>query len=78
MSGRWIVRQAWSLRREIHEEAGIVQLDLVQELGSYERWRIEQDGSAHEHELKTIHMFLFVDAEFFESLLPQLSAERRR
>lgn len=46
-------------RREIHEEAGVVQLDLVQELGPYERWRTGQDGSAHEHELKTIHMFLF-------------------
>jgi len=46
-------------RREIHEEVGVVQLDLVQGLGPYERWRIGQDGSAHEHELKTIHMFLF-------------------
>jgi 8-oxo-dGTP pyrophosphatase MutT (NUDIX family) len=45
-------------RREIYEEAGITELELLEELGSYTRFRLngaEEDTS----ELKTIHMFLF-------------------
>lgn len=45
-------------RREIYEEAGITELELLGELGSYTRFSLrgaEEDTS----ELKTIHMFLF-------------------
>lgn len=50
-------------KREIYEETGILDLTLVRELGSYRRFRIGQDGSEDEAELKTIFMFLFKTAE---------------
>lgn len=46
-------------RREIHEESGISQLELVRELGSYERHKIGLDGGDDPSELKIVTMFLF-------------------
>jgi ADP-ribose pyrophosphatase YjhB (NUDIX family) len=46
-------------RREIYEESGVSQLELVGELGSYSRHRIGRDGGEDGSELKTIHLFLF-------------------
>ena len=46
-------------RREIHEESGISQLELVRELGTYERQKIGLDGGDDPSELKIITMFLF-------------------
>ena len=45
--------------REIYEESGISELELVKELGSYERYRIALDGGEDKTELKKIFMFLF-------------------
>ena len=50
-------------RREIYEESGLTQLELVRELGSYRRYRIGRDGGEDTSELKTIHMFLFKTRE---------------
>ena len=41
-------------KREVEEESGINDLQLVKELGSYERPRLDDPT-----EIKTIHMFLF-------------------
>src|SRR5579864_9357169 len=46
-------------RREIHEESGIRDLELVRELGSYERYKIGVDGGDDRSERKVITMFLF-------------------
>jgi 8-oxo-dGTP pyrophosphatase MutT (NUDIX family) len=46
-------------RREIYEEAGVSELELIRELGSYQRYRLGKDGSENKSELKTIHLFLF-------------------
>ncbi|HEX8720173.1 MAG TPA: NUDIX domain-containing protein [Pyrinomonadaceae bacterium] len=46
-------------RREIHEESGVSELELVRELGSYSRHRLGPEGREETAELKTIHMFLF-------------------
>ena len=46
-------------RREIHEESGIRQLELVKQLGTYERARIGLDGSDDKNEIKRITLFLF-------------------
>ncbi len=46
-------------KREISEESGITELDLIKELGSYDRYRIALDGGDYLSELKTISMFLF-------------------
>lgn len=46
-------------RREIYEEAGIKELELLRELGSYERYKLSETGDDDFSELKTIHMFLF-------------------
>ena len=46
-------------RREIYEESGLDELELVGELGSYGRYRIGKGGGEDRSELKTIHMFLF-------------------
>ena len=51
-------------RREILEEAGISQLDLIRELGSYSRFKISQTGGEDKSEFKTIHMFLFKTSQF--------------
>ena len=46
-------------RREIYEESGIWDLELVRELGSYERHKIGVNGGDDRSELKIITMFLF-------------------
>ena len=46
-------------RREIYEESGINKLELVRELGSYQRYKISKHGGDDQSELKTIHMFFF-------------------
>ena len=45
--------------REIYEESGISELELIKELGFYERYRIGLDSEDDKSELKTIFMFLF-------------------
>ena len=45
--------------REIYEESGISELELIKELGFYERYRISLDGGDDKSELKVIYMFLF-------------------
>lgn len=49
-------------RREIAEEAGITDLELLGDLGTYERYHILPDGKDDCSELKEIHMFLFAAA----------------
>jgi len=49
--------------REIYEESGIKNLDLIKELESYERYRIGMDGGEDRSETKTIYMFLFTTEE---------------
>lgn len=46
-------------RREIAEEAGLTDLEYLDDLGTYERCHIAPDGSDDCSELKEIHMFLF-------------------
>ncbi len=46
-------------KREIYEETGIVDLEFIQELGSYSRYRIGLDGNDDLTELKTIYIYLF-------------------
>ncbi len=50
-------------RREIYEESGVKNLTLVQELGSYQRYRISLQGGDDTRLLKTIFMFLFYTPE---------------
>ena len=45
--------------REIYEESGVRELELVRELGSYERYKIAEDGGDDHREWKRITMFLF-------------------
>jgi len=49
--------------REIYEETGLSDLELVRKLGSYDRYRLGADGREEAAELKTIHMFLFTTPE---------------
>ncbi len=46
-------------RREIHEESGVRELELIKPLGHYARYRIALNGGDDRSEKKTIHMFLF-------------------
>jgi ADP-ribose pyrophosphatase YjhB (NUDIX family) len=46
-------------KREIYEESGIRDLELVRELGTYERNKISLDGGEDRSERKAITMFLF-------------------
>ncbi|MBA3242079.1 MAG: NUDIX domain-containing protein [Acidobacteria bacterium] len=64
-------------RREIYEEAGIRDLTLIQELGSYQRFRIGKNGGEDEAELKTISMFLFETTELALSPVDEANPEAR-
>src|ERR1700738_1888410 len=55
-------------KREIYEESGIRDLELIRELGTYERHKIGVDGGEDRSELKVITMFLFRTSE--KSLKP--------
>ena len=55
-------------KREIYEESGIRDLELIRELGTYERHKIGVDGGDDRSELKEITMFLFRTSE--KSLKP--------
>ena len=46
-------------KREVYEESGINQLELVEDLGSYQRYQMGRDRLDDMSELKTIHFFLF-------------------
>jgi ADP-ribose pyrophosphatase YjhB (NUDIX family) len=50
-------------RREIYEESGIRDLELIRELGTYERHRIGVNGGEDSSEWKVITMFLFRTSE---------------
>ena len=52
-------------KREIYEETGLQDIDLVRDLGSYER-----PGGIGYGELKTIYMYLFTTTEIDEVLTP--------
>lgn len=49
--------------REIEEECGITEVQLIKELGQYQRYRIGLNGNDDHSELKTIIMFLFSTSE---------------
>lgn len=55
--------------REIEEETGVTDLTLIDDLGSYSRYKIGKDPKEEDTtELKTMHMFLFSTEE--ENLKP--------
>lgn len=65
-------------RREIAEETGLDSLELLDDLGSYERFRIGPHGDdSDESELKDIHLYLFA-AEPGASLAPTMEIEEAR
>lgn len=64
-------------RREIAEETGLTKLELIDDLGTYERYAINKDGSDNLERLKSIHMFLF-SAEPGAVLVPTLEIEEAR
>lgn len=46
-------------RREIAEEIGVTDLEYIDDLGTYERFKIREDGTDDSEYLKEIHMYLF-------------------
>ncbi len=46
-------------KREIYEESGVNQLELISELGDYQRYKTSIEGGHDFSEHKTIFMFLF-------------------
>lgn len=51
-------------KREIHEESGVTELELVKKLGEYERPRISKGGQGDDAtEIKRIAMFLFTTTQ---------------
>ena len=55
-------------KREIYEESGVRDLELIRELGTYQRHKIGKDGGEDRSEWKVITMFLFRTRE--KSLRP--------
>lgn len=64
-------------RREVAEEAGLTELELLDDLGTYERFSINPDGSYDESILKEIHMYLFA-APAHAVLAPTMEIEEAR
>jgi ADP-ribose pyrophosphatase YjhB (NUDIX family) len=46
-------------RREVQEESGLSELELIADLGTYSRPGIHRDGTYNHEEIKDIHMYLF-------------------
>ncbi len=64
-------------RREIAEEAGITDLEYIDDLGSYARHPINPDGSEMATVNKHIHMYLFA-AKPHATLAPTLEIQEAR
>jgi len=64
-------------RREIEEETGLTNLELIDDLGSYTRHGIHKDGTPNLENPKEIHMFLFA-AEPHARLNPSHEIEEAR
>ena len=45
--------------REITEETGLVELEFIDYLGSYQRYKIGLNGTDNQSELKDIHFYFF-------------------
>lgn len=59
-------------KREICEESGINQLEYIRDLGSYQRYKIGENGGDDLTEIKTIIMFLFkTEANTLKPIDPQ-------
>jgi len=50
-------------KREIYEESGIKDLELIKNLGEYQRYKIGKTGGEDKSELKNITIFLFKTTE---------------
>jgi 8-oxo-dGTP pyrophosphatase MutT (NUDIX family) len=61
-------------RREILEETGIGDLDYIDDLGSYKRYRLDKEGGDDLSEMKEIHMYLF-SAPSSTTLSPTMEIE---
>lgn len=64
-------------KREIYEEAGITDLHLLKELGSYWRYKIAKDGTEDMSERKTIFMFHFTTDQHLLSPVDSENPEAR-
>ena len=64
-------------RREIAEETGLDNLELIDDLGTYERYKMNPDGSDNFDRLKEIHMYLFAAAPH-ALLAPTMEIEEAR
>lgn len=64
-------------RREVCEETGLSELELLDDLGSYERYSISRVDGENPKECKTIHMFLFA-APPGAVLAPSMEIEEAR
>ena len=50
-------------KREIYEETGLSNLELIQDLGKYKRFKIGNDGKDDRSETKVIQLFFFITKE---------------
>lgn len=64
-------------RREVSEETGLTDLELLDDLGSYERYSISRVEEEDPKECKIIHMFLF-SAPPGATLAPSMEIEEAR
>ena len=47
-----------TFKRELYEESGITEYNVIKPLGTYQRYKLNKDGGDDLNELKTIHMYL--------------------
>jgi 8-oxo-dGTP pyrophosphatase MutT (NUDIX family) len=58
-----------ALKRELNEEASLVDFEIIKKLGTYDRYRIGKDGGEEKTELKTITIYLCSTSQ--KDLIPQ-------
>lgn len=65
-------------RREVYEETGISDLELVQELPTYERYPFTSEGKLDTSKIKTLCMFVFKvsDTAVLKPVDPEISEAR--
>lgn len=64
-------------KREIYEESGVKELQVIKKLGSYERFKLGGNGYEDKSELKRITLFLFTTSEVHLSPIDPDNPEAR-
>lgn len=64
-------------KREIYEESGVKELQLIKELGTYSRFKMDKKGENDKSEKKTLTFYLFTTTQMDVKLIDPHNPEAR-